>query len=367
MAVKTYDRIETTTKISGAEAADGVKGIALLNDSERNHDTAFAPAERRAYGIEGLLPYAYETLDRQAERALRHLEAKTSDLEKYIYLISLADTNETLFYRTVMSDPARFIPILYDPTVADACEAFGHIYRRPRGMYITREMKGRIAEVLRNWPEPNVRFICVSTGGRILGLGDIGANGMGIPIGKLQLYTACAAVPPQYMLPVLFDIGTTNAMLRADPLYLGIREAPPPQEELDELVDEFVKAVQTVFPECCIHFEDWKGTDAVRYLAKYRDKVLCYNDDIQGTASVALAGLIGALKIVGTPITTQRILFLGAGSAGTGIAGLIVAAMKREGLSDADARSRIAHFDTKGLWLKAVPVSNHISSRGHRN
>ena len=352
MAVKTYDRIETTTKSSSAEATPEVKGIELLNDSERNHDTAFAPAERRAYGIEGLLPHAHETLDRQAERALRHLDAKTSDLEKYIYLISLADTNETLFYRTVMSDPARFIPILYDPTVADACEAFGHIYRRPRGMYITREMKGRIAEVLRNWPEPNVRFICVSTGGRILGLGDIGANGMGIPIGKLQLYTACAAVPPQYMLPVLFDIGTTNAVLRADPLYLGIREAPPPQEELDELVDEFVKAVQTVFPDCCIHFEDWKGTDAVRYLAKYKDKVLCYNDDIQGTASVALAGLIGALKIVGTPITTQRVLFLGAGSAGTGIAGLIVAAMKREGLSDADARSRIAHFDTKGLVVE---------------
>jgi len=352
MAVETYDRIETTTKIPGAKAADGVKGIALLNDSERTHDTAFAPAERRAYGIEGLLPHAHETLDRQAERALRHLEAKTSDLDKYIYLISLVDTNETLFYRTVMSDPARFIPILYDPTVADACEAFGHIYRRPRGMYITREMKGRIAEVLRNWPEPNVRFICVSTGGRILGLGDIGANGMGIPIGKLQLYTACAAVPPQYLLPVLFDIGTTNAMLRADPLYLGIREVPPPQGELDELVDEFVQAVQTVFPECCIHFEDWKGTDAVRYLAKYRDKVLCYNDDIQGTASVALAGLIGALKIVGTPITTQRVLFLGAGSAGTGIAGLIVAAMKREGLSDAEARSRIAHFDTKGLVVE---------------
>ena len=377
MAVKTYDPIETTTKISSAEAADEVKGIALLNDSERNHDTAFALAERRAYGIEGLLPYACETLDRQTERALRHIEAKTSDLEKYIYLNSLVDINETLFYRTVMSDPARFIPILYDPTVADACEAFGHIYRRSRGMYITREMKGRIAEVLRNWPEPDVRFICVSTGGRILGLGDIGANGMGIPIGKLQLYTACAAVPPQYMLPVLFDIGTTNATLRADPLYLGIRETPPQQEELDELVDEFVKGVQTVFPECCIHFEDWKGTDAVRYLAKYKDKVLCYNDDIQGTASVALAGLIGALKIVGTPITTQRVLFLGAGSAGTGIAGLIVAAMKREGLSDAEARSRIAHFDTKGLvvvgraglephkqpWAQKLPPSKAFDVR----
>src|SRR5271163_3161578 len=307
MAVKTYDRMETTTKISGAEAADGLRGIALLNDPERNHDTAFAPADRRAYGIEGLLPHAYETLERQAERALRHLDAKTSDLEKYIYLISLVDTNETLFYRTVMSDPARFIPILYDPTVADACEAFGHIYRRPRGMYITREMKGRIAEVLRNWPEPNVRFICVSTGGRILGLGDIGANGMGIPLGKLQLYTACAAVPPACLLPVLFDIGTTNDALRADPLYLGLREKPPSDAELDALTEEFVQAVQNVFPGCCIHFEDWKGTDAIRMLNRYRDKVLCYNDDIQGTAAAALVGLTTALQIVGASLTEQRI------------------------------------------------------------
>ena len=158
---------------------------------------------------------------------MHHLEAKPTDLERYIYLIGLADRNETLFYRTLMSDPARFIPIVYDPTVADACLAFGHIYRRARGMYITREMKGRIAEVLRNWPTRDVRFICVSTGGRILGLGDIGANGMGIPIGKLQLYTACAAVPPSCLLPVLLDIGTTNDALRADPLYLGLREKPP--------------------------------------------------------------------------------------------------------------------------------------------
>src|SRR5262245_42349065 len=188
-----------------------------------------------------------------------------------------------------MADPARFVPIVYDPTVADACLAFGHIYRRARGMYITRNMKGRMAQVLRNWPERDVRFICVSSGGRILGLGDIGANGMGIPIGKLQLYTACAAVPPERLLPVLFDIGTTNAALRADPLYLGLRETPPSPDEIDALVDEFVAAVQEVFPNCCVHFEDWKGTDAIRLLKRYKDKVLCYNDDIQGTASVALA------------------------------------------------------------------------------
>ena len=200
-----------------------------------------------------------------------------------------------------MSDPARFVPIVYDPTVADACLAFGHIYRRTRGMYITRDMKGRIAEVLGNWPERDVRFICVSTGGRILGLGDIGANGMGIPIGKLQLYTACAAVPPDCMLPILLDIGTTNAQLRADPLYLGLRQPPPSDEELDALTEEFVQAVQQVFPGCCIHFEDWKGTDAIRMLNRYKDRVLCYNDDIRGTASVALAGLTTSLQIVDAP------------------------------------------------------------------
>jgi malate dehydrogenase (oxaloacetate-decarboxylating)(NADP+) len=326
-----------------------LRGRALLDPPASNKDTAFTHEERRAHGLEGLLPQAVENLDRQMERVLQHLDVKPSDLERYIYLIGLADRNETLFYRTVMSDPARFVPILYDPTVADACLAFGHIYRRPRGMYITREMKGRIAEVLRNWPERDIRFICVSTGGRILGLGDIGTNGMGIPIGKLQLYTACAAVPPERLLPILFDIGTTNAALRADPLYLGLRQAPPSEQQLDELVEEFVQAVQQVFPGCCLHFEDWKGTDAIRLLERYKDKVLCYNDDIQGTASVALAGLTTALQIIDQPLTEQRILFLGAGSAGIGIAGLIVAAMEGKGLSREQARSRISMFDIEGL------------------
>lgn len=329
--------------------ADDPHGKALLDDPVRNKGTAFTLEERRRYGLEGLLPHSIESLDRQVERVMGHLDVKPSDLERYIYLIDLSDRNETLFYRAVMSDPARFIPILYDPTVADACLAFGHIYRRARGMYITREMKGRIAEVLRNWPKRDVRFICVSTGGRILGLGDIGANGMGIPIGKLQLYTACAAVPPERLLPVLLDIGTTNAALRADPLYLGLREEPPATDDLDSLVEEFVQAVQVVFPGCCIHFEDWKGTDAIRLLARYKDKVLCYNDDIQGTASVALAGLTTALQIIDAPLTDQRILFFGAGSAGLGIANMIATAMQMKGLSQDAARSRISMFDVDGL------------------
>lgn len=340
------ERVKITTKTKPVEVAHGA---AFLGDPTRNKGTAFTLEERRLHGLEGLLPYSVDTIEHQVERVLGHLEAKPTDLERYVYLIGLEDRNETLFYRTVMSDPARFIPILYDPTVAYACLTFGHIYRRARGMYISRDMKGRIAEVLRNWPQRDVRFICVSTGGRILGLGDIGANGMGIPIGKLQLYTACAAVPPSTLLPVLLDIGTTNDALRADPLYLGMREKPPSDQELNELTDEFVDAVQKVFPDCCVHFEDWKGTDAIRMLKRYRDKVLCYNDDIQGTASISLAGLITALQIVDAPLTEQRILFLGAGSAAIGIAGLIASAMEQKGLSPDQARSRISMFDIHGL------------------
>ena len=356
-----------------AHYVQNLHGAALLDDPEQNKGTAFTSQERRQFGLEGLLPYSVENLDRQVERVMKHLDAKPTDLERYIYLIGLSGRNETLFYRVVMSDPARFIPILYDPTVADACLTFGHIYRRACGMYITRDMKGRIAQVLRNWPKRDVRFVCVSTGGRILGLGDIGANGMGIPIGKLQLYTACAAVPPECLLPVLLDIGTTNDALRADPLYLGLREIPPTSEELDALVDEFVEAVLQVFPGCCVHFEDWKGTDAIRLLARYKDKILCYNDDIQGTAAIGLAGLTTALQIIGAPLTAQRILFFGAGSAAIGNANLMVAAMQAKGLSQDEARGRISMFDINGLLepsrkdlSDAQKIYAHKAARGRR-
>jgi malate dehydrogenase (oxaloacetate-decarboxylating)(NADP+) len=324
------------------------RGKALLENAALNKDTAFTDAERERHGLTGLLPDAVETIDRQMDRVMLQLTRK-SPLEQYVYLTALADRNDTLFFKTVMSDPARFLPIIYDPTVGEACLMFGHIYRRPRGLYVSIEHKGHVADVLRNWPVKDVRFICVSTGGRILGLGDLGTNGMGIPIGKLQLYTACAAVPPEGMLPVLLDVGTTNDQLRNDALYLGVRRTPPAQDQLDEFVDEFVAAVQEAFPDCCIHFEDWKGTDAIRYLARYRDKVLSYNDDIQGTASVTLAGLIAALEIKGEKLRDQRVLFLGAGSAGIGIADLLVSAIQDEGLSQDEARKRISMFDVDGL------------------
>lgn len=323
--------------------------IDLLSHPQTNKGTAFTQEERAELGLEGLLPAAVDTLDNQVNRVLGHLQAKPNDLEQYIYLQDLCDRNETLFYATLMSDPARFIPIVYDPTIAEACLTYGHIYRRPRGMYLTKHMKGRIAQVLRNWPIKDIKFLCVSSGGRILGLGDIGANGAPIPIGKLQLYTACAAVPPDALLPVHFDIGTTNQALREDPLYTGLREDTPGDDEVDALVDELVEAAQQVFPGVCIHFEDWKGVDAIRLLKRYQDTALVYNDDIQGTASVAIAGLSTALQIKGAKLKDQRLLFAGAGSAGLGISNMIVEAMIDEGLSQEEARSRISLFDVDGL------------------
>ncbi len=327
----------------------GKSGFDILHDAEITKLTAFDEAEREKLGLTGLLPSGVDTEETQIRRVMQQLGDKTTDLERYIYLIGLLDTNETLFYKVLMSDPARFLPIVYDPTVGEACLKFGHIIRRPRGMYLSLKHKGRVKEVLRNWPRKDVRVICVSSGGRILGLGDLGANGMGIPIGKLQLYTACAAVPPQVLLPMHIDCGTTNEALIHDPLYLGLRQPRVPAAELDEFVEEFVAAVQEVFPGCCIHFEDWAGVDAMRLLARYRDKVCCYNDDIQGTAGVALAGLISALRVTGGKLSDQRILFLGAGSAGVGIADLIASAMTLEGLTLEQARSRISLFDINGM------------------
>jgi malate dehydrogenase (oxaloacetate-decarboxylating)(NADP+) len=332
-----------------AATVGGKRGVDVLHDPTINKATAYTEAERQALGLVGLVPDVTESADLQLRRVLQQLGHKNTDLERYIYLINLLDNDETLFYRTVMSDPARFLPIVYDPTIGEACLKFGHVYRRARGMYLSINRKGHVKEVLRNWPVKDVRTICVTDGGRILGLGDLGANGMGIPIGKLQLYTACAGVPPQGLLPMYLDAGTNNQQYLNDPLYLGLRRPRPSTEELYAFVDEFVEAVQEVFPGCCIHFEDWTGSDAVHLLARYRDRVCCYNDDIQGTGSVTLAGLIAALKVTGGNIRDQRILFLGAGSAAIGLAGLIASAMVADGLSLKEAQARISMFDVNGL------------------
>jgi malate dehydrogenase (oxaloacetate-decarboxylating)(NADP+) len=325
------------------------RGAELLHDPRLSKSTAFTESEREALGLVGLLPDVVEDEALQVRRVLQQLGVKTTDLERYVYLMSLLDHDETLFYKVLMSDPARFLPIVYDPTIGEACLEFGHVFRGPRGMYVSSRRKGRIKDVLRNWPEKDVRVICVTDGGRILGLGDLGANGMGIPIGKLQLYTATAAVPPRALLPMLLDVGTNNEHLLHDPLYLGLRETRPSAAQLDAIVDELVAAVQEVFPRCCIHFEDWTGVDAVRLLARYRDRVCCFNDDIQGTASVTLAGIFNAGRIKGTKLSDEKLLFLGAGSAGIGIADLFVSALVAEGMPERDARARVALFDIDGL------------------
>src|SRR5258708_17777118 len=262
---------------AASTSASRKRGIDLLHDPVLNKATAYTEEERQALGLVGLVPDVTESEDLQLRRVLQQLGDKTTDLERYIYLISLLDNDETLFYRTLMSDPARFLPIVYDPTIAEACLKFGHLYRRPRGMYLSITRKGHVKDVLRNWPVKDVRVICVTDGGRILGLGDIGANGMGIPIGKLQLYTAAAGVPPQYLLPMYLDAGTNNEQYLNDPLYLGLRKTRPPTADLYSFVDEFVEAVQEGFPNCCIHFEDWTGVDALHLLQRYLGNYFFYD------------------------------------------------------------------------------------------
>jgi malate dehydrogenase (oxaloacetate-decarboxylating)(NADP+) len=324
-------------------------GIELLREPSLNKSTAFSETEKQALGLVGLVPDITETEELQLRRVMMQLDHKSTDLDRYIYLINLLDHNETLFYRTVMSDPARFLPIVYDPTIGEACLKFGHIYRQARGMYLSITRRGEVKEILKNWPHDDVRFICVTDGGRILGLGDLGANGAGIPIGKLQLYTACAGVPPQYLLPMYLDAGTNNDQYLNDELYLGLRKTRPPTSDLYSFVDEFVEAVQEVFPKCCIHFEDWTGTDAVHLLQRYRHRYCVYNDDIQGTAGITLAGMINATKLKGTKLVEEKFLFLGAGSAGIGLANLLCSALVAQGITLKEARSRIYMFDANGL------------------
>jgi malate dehydrogenase (oxaloacetate-decarboxylating)(NADP+) len=327
------------------------RGIELLRDPALNKSTAFSDAEKGASGLVGLLPDVTETEDLQLQRVMMQLGHKSTDLDRYIYLQNLLDHSEVLFYRTVMSDPARFLPIVYDPTIGEACLKFGHIYRAPRGMYLSITRRGRVKEILENWPQRDVRVICVTDGGRILGLGDLGANGAPIPIGKLQLYTACAGVPPQYLLPMYLDAGTNNEHYLNDPLYLGMRKTRPPTEDLYSFVDELVDAVQEVFPKCCIHFEDWTGTDAVRLLQRYRDRYCVYNDDVQGTAGITLAGMINACKLKASKLKDEKYLFLGAGSAGIGLADLLCSALVDQGITLKEAQSRVHMFNINGLLV----------------
>lgn len=345
-----------------------LRGSDLLHDPRANKGTGFTDAERDALGLRGLLPPRVTTQAEQQARVLENYHRKTSNLEKYIYLISLQDRNEHLFYRTVMDNVEEMMPVIYTPTVGEACRQFAQIFRRPRGLYITADDRGRVAEVLRNWPGQDVAMIVVTDGERILGLGDLGANGMGIPIGKLSLYTACAGVDPELCLPVTIDVGTERPELLADPLYLGLARRRLRGAKYDELLEEFVLAVQEVFPRAVIQFEDFATENAIRLLARYRDRVCCFNDDIQGTAGVTLAGLLSASRLTGQPLTEQRVMFLGAGAAATGIAGLIVAALVREGLSEAEARRRCWLVDKAGLLVAGrTDLGPHQAPYGHQH
>ena len=332
---------------------DHPTGYDLLHNPRLNKGTAFSMAERRALGLEGLLPPAVTGIELQVARRHAEIADLDNDLLKYLVLSDLQARNETLFYTVLMSDPATYMPIVYTPTVGEACQKFGHIFRQARGVYLPITARGRLKELLRNWPEPDVRFIVVTDGERILGLGDLGAGGMGIPVGKLALCTALAGVPPQHCLPVVLDVGTNTESLLEDSLYLGLRQNRVRGEEYMSFVDEFVTAVQDLWPKCCIQWEDFANFDAVPILARYQDKICTFNDDIQGTAGTALAGLHGALRITGQKLTGQRFLFLGAGSAATGIAELISLAMAREGVDLKAARRRSVLFDVNGLVVSS--------------
>lgn len=337
--------------LPSSKHVDSPSGLALLRDPLLNKGTAFTESERDELGLRGFLPANVLSLEDQVARFLTNLRSLPNDLEKYIALNSLHDRNETLFFRVVCDNIDEIQPLIYTPTVGLACQHFGLIFRRPRGMFISANDRGRIAELLANWPYP-AKLIVVTDGERILGLGDLGAHGMGIPVGKLSLYSACAGVHPENCLPVMLDVGTNNEEFLQDPYYIGLRQKRLAGAAYDEFVDEFIHAARETFPGVLIQFEDFANHSAFRLLHKYRDKACVFNDDIQGTAAVALAGLLSALRVSGGKLSEQKVLFLGAGEAATGIADLVVSAMMAEGVSEAEALRRNWLVDSRGLVVK---------------
>ncbi|MEP6792689.1 MAG: NAD-dependent malic enzyme [Saprospiraceae bacterium] len=325
------------------------ENIDLLKDKTLNKSTAFSREDRVRLKLRGLLPYVVSSQERQIKRILGNMRRKEYDIEKYIFLSALQDRNERLFFRTVIENIEEIMPLIYTPTVGQACKEFSHIYRHAQGLYITPEDKGDFEKLMDNWPQKDIRVIVVTDGQRILGLGDLGANGMGIPVGKLALYAACAGIHPSQCLPVMLDIGTDNKELRDDPFYIGYPFERVKGQEYFDLVEEFVMAVQNKFPDALIQFEDFSTPNAYTLLNKYKGKVTCFNDDIQGTAAVALAGIFASGRITGVPYKELKVLFLGAGSAATGIADLMVTAFVEEGLSREEAYNRLWFVDSSGL------------------
>lgn len=328
------------------------RGIDLLRDYRISKSTAFTREERINYGLKGLLPYAVSNQKIQMKRIMANMELKPNNVEKHIFLTALEDRNQQVFYKLLIDEIEKLMPIIYTPTVGQVCRQFSSIFRKEKGFFISPEDKGDIANMMTCWPEEDIRIIVVTDGERILGLGDLGANGMGIPIGKMALYVAAAGIHPHQCLPVMLDVGTNNEQLLNDDIYLGYPHPRLRGEAYMALVDEFVEAVQTRFPKALIQFEDFLTPNAYKILKKYQDKVLCFNDDIQGTASVALAGVLASQRITKHALKDQRIMFLGAGSAATGIADLIVKALIQEGLSPEEAKEHISFVDIDGLLVE---------------
>ncbi len=343
------------TRHQGHAYQTSLRGTELLSQPLLNKGTAFTRDERERLGLLGLLPPGVATLEEQLTRTYEAFRANTSDIAKHIYLRALQDRNETLFYRLLMEHLGEMMPIIYTPVVAEACQRFSDIYRRPRGLFISYPERDRIDEILANWGAEHVDVIVVTDGERVLGVGDQGAGGMGIPIGKLSLYTACGGIDPDATLPIFLDAGTDNQELLRDPLYLGWEHERVRGEAYLEFVDKFVAAVRRRWPDVLLQFEDFAQVNAVPLLTRYRDRLCMFNDDIQGTAAVGLGTLMAAGNVLGLKLREQRVVIVGAGSAGCGIAEQIVAGMRAEGLDDAEARARVFMVDRPGLLHTGIP------------
>ena len=329
------------------------RGFDVLRDKRLNRSIAFGRKDRDRLGLTGLLPYRVATDRQMVHRIMVNLERLPRDIDRYMLLSTLQERNERLFYQTVIEHIDRILPLIYTPTVGEACKEFSHIAREPKGFFITPDDRGTIRRIMANWPARNIRVIVVTDGQRILGLGDLGANGMGIPVGKLALYTACAGIHPEACLPVTLDVGTNNEELRNDVLYLGYPRPRLEGHQYFALIEEFVTAVRSRYPNALIQFEDFLTPNAYTLLEKYRHRVLCFNDDIQGTAAVAVAGVYSSTRITGQRFRDLNIMFLGAGSAATGIADLLTAAFVEAGLSQQEARRRLWFVDVNGLVVKS--------------